>query len=51
MEIANETKNCDILVKKFEKLKLHICKDIYNAAKYKLQKMIIKKKDNFLKTN
>ena len=34
-EIANEIKNRDKLFKKFKKSKLHIDKDIYNAARYK----------------
>ena len=38
-------------IKNFKKSKLHIDKDIYNAARYKLQKMIINKKEHFLKTN
>ena len=46
-EIADEIKNR----KKFKKSKLQIDKDIYNAARYKLQKMIINKKEHFLKTN
>ena len=41
-EISNEIKNCHF--KKFKKSKLHIDKDIYDAARYKLQKMIINKK-------
>ena len=35
-------------LKKFKKSKLQIDKDIYNAARYKLQKMIINKKRAFL---
>ena len=50
-EIADEIKNRDRLFKKFKKSKLHIDKDIYNAARYRLQKMIINKKEHFLKTN
>ena len=42
-EIADEIKNHDRLFKKFKISKLHIDKDIYNAARYKLQKMIIDK--------
>ena len=34
-EIADEIKNRDKLFKKFKKSKLHIDKDIYNAARYK----------------
>ena len=50
-EIADEIKNRDKLFRKFKKSKLQIDKDIYNAARYKLQKMIINKKEHFLKTN
>ena len=46
-EIADEIKNCDRLFKKFKKSKLLIDKDIYNAARYKLRKMIINKKKVF----
>ena len=46
-EIAVEIKNCDRLFKKFKKSRLYIDKDIYNAARYKLQKMIINKKRAF----
>ena len=42
-EIADEIKNHDRLFKKFKISKLHIDKDIYNAARYNLQKMIIDK--------
>ena len=37
-EIADEIKNQDKLFKKFKKSKLHLDKDIYNSARYKLQK-------------
>ena len=37
-EIANEIKNRDKLFKKFQKSKLHIDKDIYNAARHKVRK-------------
>ena len=47
-EIADEIKNRDKLFRKFKKSKLQIDKDIYNAASYKLQKMIINKKREFL---
>ena len=50
-EIADETENRDRLFKKSKKLKLRIGKDFYNAARYKLQKMIINKKEHFWKTN
>ena len=42
-EIANEIKNRDKLFKKFKKSKLHIDKDIYNVARYKVRKMIFNK--------
>ena len=47
-EIADEIKNRDKLFEKFKKSKLEIDKDIYNARRYKLQKMIINKKRAFL---
>ena len=50
-EIADEIENRDKLFRKFKKSKLQIDKHIYNAARYKLQKMIINKKEYFLKTN
>ena len=50
-EIADRIQNRDRLFKKFTKSKLNVDKDIYNAARYKLQKMIINKREHFLKTN
>ena len=47
-EIADEIKNRDKLFKRFKKSKLQIDKDIYDAARYKLEKMIINKKRAFL---
>ena len=47
-EIANEIKNRDKLFIKFKKSKLHIDKDIFNAARYKVTKMIFDKKRSFL---
>ena len=47
-EIAGEIKNRDKLFRKSKKSKQQIDKDIYNAARYKLQKMIINKKRAFL---
>ena len=47
-KIADEIKNRDKLFRKFKKSKLQIDKDIYNAARYKLQKMITNKKGAFL---
>ena len=46
-EIGNGIKNRDKLFKKFKKSKLHIDKDIYNAARYKVRKMIFDKKRSF----
>ena len=46
-KIADEIKNRDKLFKKFKKSKLHIDKDIYNAARYKVRKMIFDKKRSF----
>ena len=43
----NSLKNRDKLFKKFKKSKLHIDKDIYNAARYKVRKMIFNKKRLF----
>ena len=45
-EIADEIKNRDKL---FKKSKLHIDKDIYNAARYKVRKLCLIKTDCFLK--
>ena len=50
-EIADKIKNRDKLFKKFKKSKLHIDEDIYNAARYKVRKMIFDKKRSFLKKN
>ena len=50
-EIADKIKNRDKLFKKFKKSKLHIDKDIYNASRYKVRKMIFDKKRSFLKKN
>ena len=46
-EIADEIKNQDKLFKKFKKSKLHIQKDIYNAASYKVRQMIFNKMRSF----
>ena len=50
-EIADEIKNRDKLFKKLKKTKLHIDKDIYNAARYKVSKMIFNKKRSFFEIN
>ena len=46
-EIVNEIENHDRLFKTFKKPKLHIDKEIFNAGRYKLAKMIIKKRAFF----
>ena len=46
-EIADEIKNRDKLFKKFKNSKLHIDKDIYNVARYKVRKMIFNKNRSF----
>ena len=46
-EISDEIKNRHELYKKFKKSKLHISKDIYNAARYKVRNMIFNKKRSF----
>ena len=46
-KIADEIKNRDKLFKKFKKSKFHIDKDIYNAARYEVRKMIFDKKRSF----
>ena len=46
-EITNEIKIVINYLKKFKKSKLNINKDIYNAARCKLQKMIVNKKISF----
>ena len=48
-EISDEIKNRHELYKKFKKSKLHISKDIYNAARYKVRNMIFNKKRSFFK--
>ena len=47
-EIANEIKNCDKL---FKRSKLRIDKDIYNATRYKVKKMIFDKKRSSFEKN
>ena len=46
-EITDEIKNLDKLFKKFKKSKLHIKKHIYDAARFKVRKMIFNKKRSF----
>ena len=48
-EFADEIKNRDKLFKKCKNSKLQIDKHIHNVARHKLQKMIINKKEHFLK--
>ena len=46
-EIADEIKKRHKLLKQFENKKLHIDKDIYNAARCKVRKMIFNEKRSF----
>ena len=49
-EISDETNNCDRLLKKtIKRSRLHIDKELYNVARYKVHQMIFnkKKKDYF----
>ena len=46
-EISDEIKNRHELYKKFKKSKLHISKDIYHVARYKVRNMIFNKKRSF----
>ena len=50
-EIVDEIKNHDRLLKEFKKSKLKIDEDMYNMVRCKLQKIIVNKKEHFLKTN
>ena len=56
VEIFEAIKNCDQLLKKFKRFRLHIDKELYNAAQYKVprflkffkvHKILNKKKDYF----
>ena len=46
-EISEAIKNRDNLLKKFQRSRLHIDKELYNAARYKVHKMIFNKKKNY----
>ena len=46
-EIADEIKIRDKLLKKFKKSKLQTDKDTYNAARFKVRKMIFNKNRSF----
>ena len=46
-EISEAIKNRDKLLKKFKRSRLHIDKELYNAARYKVHKMIFNKKKNY----
>ena len=46
-EISKAIKNCDKLLKKFKRSRLHIDKQLYNAARYKLHNMISNKKKDY----
>ena len=46
-EISEAIKNRDKLLKKFKRSRLHIDKELYNAARYKVHKMIFNKKKDY----
>ena len=46
-EISEAIKNLDNLLKEFKRCGLHIDKELYNAARYKVHKMIFNKKKNY----
>ena len=46
-EISEAIKNRDNLLKKFQRSRLHIDKELYNAARYKVHKMIFNKKKDY----
>ena len=50
-EITNEIENHNRLFKNLKHGYCTLKKDFYNAERYKLQKMIINKKEVFLETN
>ena len=46
-EISEAIKNRDKLLKKFKRARLHIDEELYNAARYKIQKLIFNKKNYY----
>ena len=46
-EISEAIKNRDKLLKKFKRSRLHMDKESYNAARYKVHKMIFNKKKDY----
>ena len=46
-EISEAIKSCDKLLKKVKRSRLHIDKKLYNAARYKVHKMIFNKKKDY----
>ena len=46
-DISEAIKNGDKLLKKFKKSRLHIGKELYNAARYKIHKLIFNKKKDY----
>ena len=49
-EISEANKNRDKLLKKFKRSRLHINKELYNAARYKVPKMIFNKKKYYFES-
>ena len=46
-EFSEAMENRDTLLKKFKRSRLHIDKELYNAARYKVHKMIFNKKKDY----
>ena len=46
-EFSEAVENRDTLLKKFKRSRLHIDKELYNAARYKVHKMIFNKKKDY----
>ena len=49
-EISEANKNRDKLLKKFKRSRLHINKELYNAARYKVPKIIFNKKKYYFES-
>ena len=49
-EISEANKNRDKLLKKFKRSRLHINKELYNAARYKVPKTIFNKKKYYFES-
>ena len=49
-EISKAIKNCDKLLKKFKRSRLHINKELYNVARCKVHQMIFNKKKYYFES-